>query len=189
MIFVLLDGLKSLDPLNPLKTYSSLTEYYTNEGYDADIPGVQVLMPEQTQKYNAVCLDGSVPDFYYRQGTGDGINKFHLYLQGGGWCATLAQCAQHTGTQLGSSKYDANYSNIAAGSPYLSSNQTTNPLTYNWNSIFIRYVCSSTFNIIIFILIHHYIIYSVMAHHMLVIMLLLPNIMQVYHCILEDGII
>ena len=130
-----------IDSLNPMRTYSTLTEYYENEGYDADIPGVQVLMPEQTQKYNAVCLDGSVPDFYYRQGTGDGVKKFILYLQGGGWCATLDQCAQHTGSQLGSSKYDGNYSNIAAGAPYLSSNQTTNPLTYNWNSIFIRYVC------------------------------------------------
>ena len=53
------------------------------------------------------CLDGSVPNIYYRPGTGNGINKFSIYEQGGGWCA-----------------------------PYLSSEKSINPLSYNWNTIY-----------------------------------------------------
>ena len=32
----------------------------------------------------AACLDGSVPVMYYRAGTGTGVNKFHVYFEGGG---------------------------------------------------------------------------------------------------------
>ena len=60
----------------------TLEEYYQNEP-SSEIPTEQILMTDQAKKYNAICNDGSVADFYYRAGTGDGINKFHLYLQGG----------------------------------------------------------------------------------------------------------
>ena len=34
----------------------------------------------------AVCLDGTSPVYYFRQGYGGGRNNFMIYLQGGGWC-------------------------------------------------------------------------------------------------------
>ena len=123
-------------------SYATLDEYFANEPV-SETPAEQILMKDQSSKYGAYCLDGTVPDFYYRAGTGDGKTKFHMYLQGGGWCASLNQCAERTDGHLGSSKYDGQYSNIGAGAPYLSSNQSINPLTYNWHSIYIRY-CDGT---------------------------------------------
>eukprot|EP01084_Bolivina_argentea_P294840 507443_1 len=121
----------------PLQTYKTLEDYNLN--VKDETAAEQILMTNEAQKNGAYCLDGSIPDFYYRAGFGDGVNKFHVYLQGGGWCISLDYCANRATTTLGSSKFDQPYSNIAAGAPYLSSNQTINPLSYNWNSIFVRY--------------------------------------------------
>ena len=82
------------------------------------------------------CLDGSVPNIYYRPGTGNGINKFSIYEQGGGWCASINNCVERTNTFLGSTKYDEPYSSIDSGAPYLSSEKSINPLSYNWNTIY-----------------------------------------------------
>ena len=122
----------------PFTSYDTLDQYFEHEP-QGEIPGVQILMTDEAENYGALCLDGSVPDFYYRPGTGDGVTKFHIYLEGGGWCSDFENCAMRAGTSLGSTKYDAQYSNIAGGAPYLSSQQDINPLTFNWNSIFIRY--------------------------------------------------
>ena len=128
----------------------SLTMFNTIEEYDSantgEIPAYQIFLSEEASKNGAVCLDGSVPDFYYRAGSGDGINKFILYFQGGGWCANLHQCAAKVGNILGSTKYDKNISNIATGTPYLSSNKTINPLTYNWNAVYFRYCDGSSYS-------------------------------------------
>eukprot|EP01084_Bolivina_argentea_P281698 482018_1 len=125
------------------KSYKTLDEYSLNE--KGEIPAQQIIMTDQATNYGAFCLDGSVPDFFYRPGFDDGIHKFHIYLQGGGWCGSITNCAERAGTDLGSSKFDANYSNIAAGAPYLSSQQYINPLAYNWNSILIRYCDGSSY--------------------------------------------
>ena len=122
---------------NSIKSYATLDEYYKHE--QGDTPGQQVLMTDEATLNGAYCLDGSVPDFYYRAGTGDGIHKFHIYLEGGGWCGDVQNCALRAGTDLGSTKTDQQYMNIAGGAPYLSSQQDINPLAYNWNSLFVRY--------------------------------------------------
>ena len=41
---------------------------------------------------HARCLDGSLPAYSYRPGRGDGAKKLMIYLQGGGWCTSSAQC-------------------------------------------------------------------------------------------------
>ena len=33
----------------------------------------------------ARCIDGSTPAYYYRKGIGDGIHKWLVYFEGGGW--------------------------------------------------------------------------------------------------------
>ena len=134
IIIIMIWFVKSDCESTPLKTYKTMKEYVANE--KTETAAQQVLMINQEE---AVCLDGSVADFYYRAGFSDGVNKFHIYLEGGGWCIGLDYCAQRATTTLGSSKYDGQYANIAAGAPYLSSNQSINPLSYNWNSIFVRY--------------------------------------------------
>eukprot|EP01083_Nonionella_stella_P133788 406796_1 len=123
----------------PLKTYNTLEEYSIHEPNET--PAYQVLMEEEASTNGAYCLDGSVPDFYYRPGVGDGVSKFHIhvYLEGGGWCFGLDMCAARTATSLGSTKFDKPYSNPSLGAPYLSSNRNINPLTFNWNAIYIRY--------------------------------------------------
>eukprot|EP01083_Nonionella_stella_P039236 106715_1 len=122
---------------SPLHTYRTLREYKDNVRDEP--PAQQILMTDEATQHGAYCLDGSVPDFYIRPGTDDGMNKFHIYLQGGGWCVGLDYCATRATTSLGSSTFDEPYANIAAGAPYLSSNQTTNSLSFNWNSIYVRY--------------------------------------------------
>ena len=132
------------DSCPSLTTFDTLEEYH-GAGIK-ETPGYQVFLTDEASKNGAYCLDGSVPDFYFRVGADNGVNKFIFYLQGGGWCASLKSCAQRTGNDLGSSKFDSSVANIAAGAPYLSSNETINPLTYNWNTVYIRYCDGSSYS-------------------------------------------
>ena len=95
--------------------------------------------------YGAVCLDGSVPVIYYRAGTGSGIHKFHVFFRGGGWCTGIVQsqaqcmesCYDRSQGSFGSSTTYPNILDFDDG--YLSTDPTVNPLTYNWNSIWVTY--------------------------------------------------
>ena len=49
------------------------------------------------------CMDGTLAGFYLAPGT-DG-SKWMIELQGGGECATEAECRPHLGTALASSDY------------------------------------------------------------------------------------
>ena len=46
----------------------------------------------------------SPPAYYFRPGSGSGQSSWLVYLQGGGWCTTAAQCASRAKTYLGSSR-------------------------------------------------------------------------------------
>ena len=52
------------------------------------------------------CLDGSAAAFYYRppHGGSNSTQSFVIFLEGGGWCASAADCVSRTQTSLGSSK-------------------------------------------------------------------------------------
>merc|ERR1740121_2855490 len=86
---------------------------------------------------NAKCLDGSPALYYWRKGTGTGINKWYIWQQGGGWCYDLKSCVERSKGQLGSTKDDKPSISFNVG--YQSMDQKVNPLMYNWNSVFIRY--------------------------------------------------
>ncbi|CAI5984808.1 unnamed protein product [Closterium sp. NIES-65] len=42
--------------------------------------------------------------YYFRPGTGSGRCKWHVYLPGGGWCVTVAECVERAGTGFGSTR-------------------------------------------------------------------------------------
>lgn len=122
---------------------------------------------------DAKCLDGSQPGYWISKGDGDGANKFIIHHMGGGWCTSLENCySRATDSQYGSSKdwienvvceTDTEYSNGVKGpSPtsdkgsvpcnadggmrgLLSPFPNENPLTYNWNKVFIGYCDGGSF--------------------------------------------
>eukprot|EP00490_Sorites_sp_Unknown_P024543 CAMPEP_0114660988 /NCGR_PEP_ID=MMETSP0191-20121206/21406_1 /TAXON_ID=126664 /ORGANISM="Sorites sp." /LENGTH=155 /DNA_ID=CAMNT_0001891777 /DNA_START=27 /DNA_END=491 /DNA_ORIENTATION=- len=102
------------------------------------VSGTKVPLTDAHNNLGAACLDGSVPNIYWRPGTGDGVNKFHVFFQGGGWCAGIENqvsqcddtCPQRATTDLGTSKNDGASLNYDDG--YMSTSQSVNPLTYNW---------------------------------------------------------
>eukprot|EP01083_Nonionella_stella_P209488 759340_1 len=71
--------------------YASKEEYFKVYGETATPPGTRVNLTDAMNNNGAVCLDGTVPVFYWRTGTGDGVNKFHAYFEGGGWCAGVTE--------------------------------------------------------------------------------------------------
>ena len=74
----------------------------------------------------AVCLDGSDPAYYIREGTGAGANSWYIHHEGGGWCEGYADCVSRSKTNLGSSKkYPAT---ISQNGGYFSTDAKTNPL-------------------------------------------------------------
>ena len=82
--------------------------------------------------------------FYFRKGFGDGMNKYQIYLQGGGWCTSPQGCYNRAqpNNDVGSS---LNYAKFAwYSADYLIDNQTQNPLMYNWNTIWMIYCDGSS---------------------------------------------
>merc|ERR1719203_979688 len=119
--------------------FDSMQEYERVYGETATA-GTRVNLTDAMNSNGAMCLDGSVPVMYYRPGFGDGINKFHVFFQGGGWCAgdndevaaCMDTCQHRATTGLGSSlgygaalNYDATY---------MATDPAVNPLSYNWNT-------------------------------------------------------
>ncbi|CAI6005636.1 unnamed protein product [Closterium sp. NIES-65] len=54
--------------------------------------------------YGAKCLDGSPPGYFLRRGSGAGKEAWHIFLPGGGWCATAEDCAARATTAMGSTR-------------------------------------------------------------------------------------
>jgi hypothetical protein len=103
------------------------------------------VLPEET---GAKCMDGSLPAFYFRKGKGEGIRKWLIYFEGGGWCFDLELCQTRSSTVLGSSK---DYPNCISEGKYgqlvdfLSIEPKGNPLFHNWNIVFVKYCDASSY--------------------------------------------
>jgi hypothetical protein len=41
---------------------------------------------------NALCLDGSPPLYYFSPGSGDGVHKWEIHMEGGAWCGDAQSC-------------------------------------------------------------------------------------------------
>jgi hypothetical protein len=95
---------------------------------------------------DAQCLDGTNYKFEISKGFDDGVNKFLLFFEGGGWCIfntdgyNYEKCLERTQISWGSSKPLWKRSSKLSRLFYiLSSNKKFNPVFYNWNKILVRY--------------------------------------------------
>ncbi len=78
-----------------------------------------------------------------RAGSGDGANKWVLYLMGGGWCFSTTECYERSLTASGSTGRDWPPTIEFPG--ILSSNAEVNPDLYNWNVVFLIYCDGGSF--------------------------------------------
>ncbi|CAI5494512.1 unnamed protein product [Closterium sp. Naga37s-1] len=82
----------------------------------------------------------SPPGYYFRPGTGSGRRKWHIYLPGGGWCLTVAECIERADTNFGSTRgYPKHPSGRAWFGGILSAHETVNPVFHNWNLVRLVY--------------------------------------------------
>eukprot|EP01084_Bolivina_argentea_P105426 188781_1 len=133
------DSIEQFKQLNPTKLASTLSK--------------RVNMTNAANNDGAVCIDGSVPVFYWRPGKDDGLNKFVIYFDGGGWCDGLKEkvsypcqdsCVHRATSQFGTSTGYAQYMNTDTGC--MSTDSSINPLSYNWNVVLVKYCDGSSYN-------------------------------------------
>jgi len=139
--------------------FQTLEEYYSYlevNSLPQSEPGYLHYCTAANQHKHSACLDGSPQSFYFRPGSAWSATKFHLYFQGGGWCAGIDDgigspaCFQNchdraTTTSKGSSLYDPNYL-YYRDMNYLSSEFRFNPLAWDWNTVYIRYCDGASFS-------------------------------------------
>lgn len=88
----------------------------------------------------ATCIDGSKPAFYFRNGTGNGVLKWIVFFEGGGWEYDLDGVIKHRlHSDLGSSKNYPECLSEAKMKHYVSNDKNQNPLMYNWNTVWVKY--------------------------------------------------
>ncbi|CAI5995475.1 unnamed protein product, partial [Closterium sp. NIES-64] len=68
-------------------------------------PATPRLVLLANNSFDAKCLDGSPPGYYFRPGTGSGKSMWHIYLPHGGWCFSPDQCLRRSKAYLGSSTF------------------------------------------------------------------------------------
>ena len=90
----------------------------------------------------AICLDGSPPGIYLRNGSGIGKSKWIIFFEGGAWCHDDDTCYKRSSTELGSSKCFARFLRLEG---LLSNQARYNPDFYNWTSVFVRYCDGGSF--------------------------------------------
>lgn len=95
-------------------------------------------------KKGAVCLDGSPPGYYFREGYSGGENNWIIHFFGGAWCFDEEACLQRSKTVLGSSKLFPLHPPKLQG--VLSSDPKTNPNFYNWNLAMLCYCDGASFS-------------------------------------------
>ena len=148
--------LLSLLTINVLYGFGSpLNEFITCPYWKSVLPsqelravdGTKVILSDANKNEGAACIDGTPPVFYWRPATDTSAsNKFHIFFEGGGACSgdTVAYraecfdtCEHRAGTDLGSSKSYPERANFDDG--YMSTDKSINPLSYNWNTAYIKY--------------------------------------------------
>ena len=95
---------------------------------------------------NAKCLDGSNYRFQLIKGSGEGIDKFLLSFNGGGWCgsevkspsSTIEACRNRALTSVGKSIPSFSFT-LSKYQRIYSSKEKYNPTFHNWNKIVISY--------------------------------------------------
>lgn len=126
------------------------------------IPGAlhRVLLTEAAERDGAVCLDGSAPSYFWRDGFGSGAKSWMLFLEGGGWCAGTADqlpifanggggmdsCYSRSKGPLGNGNGPDSYPlSSTEGHAWLSPDPLINPRFYNWNMAYAHYCDGGSF--------------------------------------------
>eukprot|EP01084_Bolivina_argentea_P170142 294839_1 len=98
----------------------------------------------------ALCLDGSVPRYYFRNGTES--SKFQIYFQGGSWCAGIGEqvnvfqtCYGRSYSYLGSTNTSYDNNTLVINNEYMSTSCEWNTLMCDWNLVYIRYCDGTSF--------------------------------------------
>lgn len=102
------------------------------------------LLPNSSAN-GAVCLDGSPPGFYLRNGTNLEKSKWIIFFQGGAWCHDEDSCYQRSYTALGSSTCLRGYLRAEVYGGLLSNQAKYNPEFFNWSSVFVPYCDGASF--------------------------------------------
>lgn len=136
---------KAEDPMTTLEQYllSNVSSGISKDSSEDETEGLHELnLLPNAPSSGAVCLDGSPPGFYLRNGTGLGKSKWIIFFEGGAWCNDPDTCYQRSNTELGSSKCYRRYLRLEG---LLSNQARYNPEFYNWTSVFVRYCDGASF--------------------------------------------
>jgi len=99
---------------------------------------LHLLDDPQSVDLNAVCLDGSPGAFYFKPAAAGFETSWEFYLEGGGWCWSVADCAGRALGGLGSSNgYVPSIPSMGGG--LVSSDCEVNPAFCNANQVFFKY--------------------------------------------------
>ncbi|KAL0289471.1 UNVERIFIED_CONTAM: Pectin acetylesterase 11 [Sesamum calycinum] len=106
-----------------------------------------IITPESAISKGAVCLDGSPPAYYFRNGSGDGVDNWLIYMEVSSPMAVVG--VSRTRAVLREQKIYTGTSTLKPKRMYftdiLSEDQTINPDFYNWNRVFVAYCDSSSY--------------------------------------------
>ena len=148
----------SVDTAIGFETLSEYRSFLKSNDLAYSEPGYLVKCLAANKNKRAACLDGSPQAFYYRRGSNESAHKFHIHLEGGGWCSGLARSigshacpqtcydrSQPAKSPRGSSIMDPPYLYYPSKS-YLSNDPSANPLSWDWNSVYVRYCDGASFS-------------------------------------------
>ena len=116
----------------------------------------RVLLTEAAARDGALALDGSSGSYHIAKAppTSPNSSKWHVHLQGGGWCWSVAGCAGRALGSKGSSNLAPNNHSTkllpnecaCAQSGYFSADPARNPTMHDWNHVHVNYVDGGSFS-------------------------------------------
>jgi hypothetical protein len=122
--------------------------------HQAQAAGVQCGKPKQYNTVScfidpaldpaALCVDGTLPAYWYRPGTGSGINEWVIWFGGGGACDSQADCAVYISKNGSPVLVSSNGFGPTSGKGITSAASSTNPALYNANMIYLHYCSADT---------------------------------------------
>jgi len=116
----------------------------SQEGFSAGGAAQGYWMKEAAETNGAVCLDGTPGLYYLQEGSGDGVDKWYIHHEGGGWCESMDDCLDRSKGRLGSTKADSETADLGGG--YFSTDVSENPMMSNWNHVKMRYCDGGSFS-------------------------------------------
>ena len=105
-----------------------------------------IVNPSIVSKRGAKCLDGTPPAYVIRRGIGANASRFIMFIEGGGWCFGVDDCAGRRGGGMGSSSAFRNGSTRADLGGVMAFNSTTNPDFHTYTMVFLHYCDGSSFS-------------------------------------------